>query len=331
MPADRPYDPTMSDDVPTGYSLRAASLEDASRITELVNEVSVEEIGIPWTSVEETRDDLTAPGRGADDDVLLVADDGALAGYLWLWADAEPFTEVAQFAYVRPALWGRGLNAWLLRLGEERALDKIHRPVPVPPIFLRVSRWATNEAAGRLFTSLGYRYARTFHEMRRELDAPVPAPQVPDRTAIRAFDPERDARAVYATLRDAFAGHWGGTFEPFDQWVHQHIEGVSSGFDSALWYVALDHNEVVGVVCCRASSPRSPDAAHVSTLGVRPEWQGRGIGRALLLTAFRELQHRGIAAVDLGVDSQNQTGATRLYEGVGMQTVRRAEWWEKEL
>jgi len=136
------YDPAMSIDVPAGYSLRHASLEDAPQITELVNEVSVAEIGIPWTSVEDTRDDLTAPGRTAGDDLLLVADDGALAGYLWLWADAEPLTEVVHFAYVRPALWGRGLNAYLLRLGEERGREKVLRSAPGSRVLLRVARWA---------------------------------------------------------------------------------------------------------------------------------------------------------------------------------------------
>jgi mycothiol synthase len=321
----------MSTAVPIGYSLRPASLEDAPQIAELVNEVSVAEIGIPWTSVEDTRDDLTAPGRTADDDVLLVADDGTLAGYLWLWADAEPFTEVVHLAYVRPALWGRGLNAYLLRLGEERGLEKVHRASPASPVLLRVARWAANDAAGLLFASLGYTYARTFHEMRMELDGPLPAPRIPDGIAMRTFDPERDAPAVHATLAEAFADHWGGTFDPFDQWVHQHIEGESSGFDPGLWFVALDRTEVVGAVCGRASTPRSEDAAHVNILGVRPAWRGRGIGRALLLAAFRELQRRGIPAVDLGVDSENETGATRLYVQVGMRAVRRAEWWEKEL
>ena len=321
----------MSIAAPLGYSLRTASLEDALQITELVNEVSVAEIGIPWTSVEDTRDDLTAPGRTADDDVLLVGDDGTLAGYLWLWADARPLTEVVHFAYVRPALWGRGLNASLLRLGEHRARETVRRAAPSSPVLLRVARWAAVDAAGRLFASLGYTYARTFHEMRMELDDPLPAPQIPDGIAMRTFNLKRDIRAVHATLEEAFASHWGGTFDPFDQWVHQHIEGESSGFDPSLWFVALDRDEVVGAVCCRASTPRSADAAHVNILGVRPAWRGRGIGRALLLAAFGELQHRGIAAVDLGVDSENQTGATRLYEQVGMQTVRRAEWWEKKL
>jgi mycothiol synthase len=109
------------------------------------------------------------------------------------------------------------------------------------------------------------------------------------------------------------------------------MEGESSAFDPDLWFVALKRNEVVGAVCCRASTPQSEDAAHINILGVRPAWRGRGIGRALLLAAFRELQSRGIAAVDLGVDSESRTGATHFYEQVGMEAVRRAEWWRKEL
>jgi mycothiol synthase len=324
----------MATDVPTGYSLRTASLEDAPAMAKLVNEVTVAEIGTPLTSAEEIRDDLTTPGRDEEDTVLLVAEDGALAGYVESWADAEPFTEIQQLSFVRPELWGRGFNAWLLRLGEERARDKVHHVAPGSPVFLRVSRWAANEAAGRLFSSLGYTYARTFHEMRMELDGPLAAPEIPDRIVIRTFDRERDARRVHAALTEAFADHWGPAMNappPFDRWVHEDIDGESSDLDAGLWFLALDGEEVVGAVCCRASTPKSVDAASVETLGVRPAWRGRGVGRALLLAAFGELQRRRIPAVELGVDSGNQTGATRLYEQVGMRAVRLAEFWEKEL
>jgi ribosomal protein S18 acetylase RimI-like enzyme len=170
--------------------------------------------------------------------------------------------------------------------------------------------------------------------MRMELDGPLAAPEIPEQIAIRTFDRERDARRVHAALTEAFADHWGRAFHtppPFEQWVHEDIEGESSDFDAALWFFALDGEEVVGAVCCRASTPKSADAASVETLGVRPAWRGRGVGRALLLAAFRELQRRRTPAVELGVDSGNQTGATRLYEQVGMRAVRVAEFWEKEL
>jgi mycothiol synthase len=324
----------VTDDVPSGYSLRIATLEDAPEMAGLVNEVNIAEIGTPLTSAEEIRDDLTTPDRDEEDTVLLFARDGSLSGYLESWADAEPFTEIQQMSFVRPALWGRGLNAWLLGLGEERARDRVHRAHPRSPIFLRVSRWAENEAAGRLFASLGYTYARTFYQMRMELDRPVAAPEIPEQITIRTFDGDRDAQDVHTALTEAFADHWGhalNTPAPFAQWVHERIEGESSGFDPGLWFLALDRDEVVGAVCCRASSHRSPDTASVDALGVRPAWRGRGIGRALLLAAFGQLHRRGIGAVDLGVDSENETGATRLYERVGMRAIRRSEFWQKEL
>jgi phosphinothricin acetyltransferase len=64
---------------------------------------------------------------------------------------------------------------------------------------------------------------------------------------------------------------------------------------------------------------------------IAPQAHRRGIGRALLLTAFDALRRRGIAAAELGVDSESPTGATRLYESVGMRTVRASEWWQKRL
>ena len=66
-------------------------------------------------------------------------------------------------------------------------------------------------------------------------------------------------------------------------------------------------------------------------LGVRRPWRGRGIGRALLLSAFVAVQARGGEAVELGVDAANPTGATRLYEDVGMHELHSFEVWEKSL
>jgi mycothiol synthase len=207
-------------------------------------------------------------------------------------------------------------------------VTKVRRAARASPALVSASRWAENEAAGKLFESLGYAHARTFYVMRMQLDGPIAETRIPDRISIRAFDRERDTNAVHATLMEAFGEHWGHA--SFDQWVHEHIEGESSAFDAGLWFVALDGDEVVGAVCCRSSTPRSPDAAYVDDLGVRSVWRRRGVGRALVLTALRELQRRGIPAVELGVDSETRA-ATRLYEGVGMRIVRRAEAWEKQL
>ena len=318
-------------DAPAGLSTRLASAADADDLADLINQVNVAEVGFPWTNADEIRDDLTSPGRDPENDVLLVADDGTTVGYLTMSVDPESPTEWHHFAFVRPSAWGHGLSTWLLQVGEGRARAAVGAAPGSGAATVRVSRWSTNQAAGSLFERLGYMRVRTFREMRIELvDLPA-APIVPDGIVIRPFIRDRDARPAHATLAEAFEDHWGQAFDPFDQWIHRFVDGEGSGFDPGLWFVALDGEEIVGAICCRERTPRSPDAASVDVLGVRRPWRGRGIGRALLLTAFVAVHIRGGEAVELGVDAANPSGATRLYEDVGMRELHSFEIWEKSL
>jgi mycothiol synthase len=322
---------SVADEVPEGFELRAASVEDAPAIAELMNEVTLAEIGIPWTTAEEVRDELTSPGRDpALADALLVGRGGALAGYLQFEVTTEPL-QIDMIAFVRPHLWGRGLNAWLLRLGEERARARVALEPVGERAVLSVARFADNEPAGRLFASLGYAYVRTFWMMRIELEGPPPAPRVPAGIVIGTFEPGRDEVRVHAALAEAFAGHWGNLFPQYEEWRHHDIEGEGSGFDPSLWFLATEGEEVVGAACCRASSPRSEGTAHVADLAVREPWRRRGVALALLHSAFGEFHRRGIPRAELGVDAESPTGATRLYERAGMHAEISWEFWEKEL
>jgi mycothiol synthase len=316
-------------DPATGFTSRPAVLADSDEIADLVNEVNVAEVGVPWITADEMRTLLTTPGHEPDDDVVLAAEDGALVGYLTMRRD-EPLTTISLLAFVRPALWGRGLSAQLLRVGEANARERVDRMRSPSPIHLQVARWAQNALAVPLFRALGYAYVRTFHEMRIDLGERADEPIVPDGIVIRTFEPDRDAEAVHGALSEAFRDHWGSGFEPFDVWKHGSIDDQAD-LDPTFWFLALDGDEVVGVACCRAMSTSSPDAANVDELGVRRAWRGRGIARALLLTAFAEARRRGIHAVELGVDSESPTGALRLYEGVGMRPIRSYERWEKPI
>ena len=73
------------------------------------------------------------------------------------------------------------------------------------------------------------------------------------------------------------------------------------------------------------------DWGWIGTLGVRPGWRRRGLGLALLQEGFRRFAERGETVAALGVDSENPTGATRLYERAGMRVLWRADVWRKEL
>jgi mycothiol synthase len=66
-------------------------------------------------------------------------------------------------------------------------------------------------------------------------------------------------------------------------------------------------------------------------LGVRRPWRRRGLGLALLRSAFGGFYRRGTRKVALAADSQSLTGATRPYERAGMHLERLYSVYRKEL
>jgi mycothiol synthase len=300
-------------------------------MTDLINETTRAEIGIPWTTLEETRAGLTEPDRDPERDVLLVDGAGAARGYLHTRSDDESASGVFNLIYVHPEWWGRGLGSYLVRLGEERVQTLLDRAPGGDRCRVQVARFTTVDAAARLFEALGYHIVRTFWEMHVELDREPPAYKDPDGITIRAVDPERDIRPVHDALADAFADHWGRVLPSFERWRHRAIEAEGADFDPGLWFVAVDGDQIVGAVTCRAEAGRDDASAEVDYVGVRGAWRRRGIALALLRAALRELHTRGIPRAHLGVDAENASGATELYERAGMRAAYSWDFWEKEL
>ena len=89
------------------------------------------------------------------------------------------------------------------------------------------------------------------------------------------------------------------------------------------------HEETV--VAATRNDPERSGGGWIGALGVRRAWRGQGLAKALLLHSFREFHRRGKRRVGLGVDSENPTGATKLYESVGMVVDTEQVVWEKVL
>ena len=94
---------------------------------------------------------------------------------------------------------------------------------------------------------------------------------------------------------------------------------MRSDDDKSLWFVVRDGERIAAYARCEAGRH---GGGFVGMIGIAEAWRRRGLGRALLLHAFREFWARGITRVTLGVDSENPTGATRLYESVRACTSR---------
>jgi ribosomal protein S18 acetylase RimI-like enzyme len=245
----------------------------------------------------------------------IIEQDGAPVGFA---VATERGDESAYWAAVRPEVSGLGLSSWLLTRAEQHAREAGFG-------FVRAGCVAENAAAVPLFRELGYREARHFFQMRIDFEGAPPAPSPPAGIELAPLRRE-EAREFHAALNDAFAAEWGWQAMPFEEWEKRRLDAPDT--DLSLWFVARDGGELAGVIRCET---RRDDGGWIGAVGVVEGWRRRGIGRALLLHAFGEFHRRGAPHAGLGVDVDNPTGATRLYEGVGMRVVREDVVYEKEL
>lgn len=302
----------MSSSLPEGFRVRPVSPGDAAAVNDLV--VTVDTAVQGWS--DSTQEELLDWWRLTDlqRDSWLVEDD-SLAAYAVLF----PHPDSADIdGFVHPDKTGRGLGSWLLRTGEQRVRDR----------GLTTSRtWclAPDAEARSLFERFGYAEVRRYYRMQIELDASTPSPEWPDGFRVTTFEPD-DARAFHATLDEAFAEEWNFVSMPFEQWVKHRIEAPDH--DPTLWFTVRHGNKIAAVL--RGDADRA-GAGWIGAVGVLQPWRKRGLGLALLQHAFAEFSRRGKHRVALGVDPQNPTGATRLYERAGMHVAYEAVAFEKEL
>ncbi len=303
----------MSSSPPEGFSVRRATAEDAPGINELI--VAADEAVQGWS--ESSEGELLDWWRIMDleRDSWIVHEDGMIAAY----AVAFPHGETLELdGYVHPARGGGGLGAWLVARGEERA-----RALGLP----KLHAWtlASDERAHRLFEQLGFREVRRFYRMLVELDEPPPAPEWPEGLCVDTFRLE-DAEAFHATLGEAFADEWNHVQLPFERWYELRVKAPD--FDPTLWFIVRDGDQIAAAL---RGDPDRSGAGFIGAIGVLKPWRKRGLGLALLRHAFGEFYRRGQPRLALGVDAENPTGATRLYERAGMHVAYEAITYGKEL
>jgi mycothiol synthase len=292
-------------------NVRRPALADVEAVVELVAAYDSSLGAPPDASVDDLREEWA--DIDLERDAWLFELDGRLAGYGCVFGQPE---KLSTDGYVHPALRGRGVGSAILRLSEERARE-------LGAAQIRNATLHADTGGRALFEARGYEFQRAFLRMSVDLDGEPPAPSVPDGLRLERFDPA-DARAVHAALEEAFAEHWGNVPETFDSWQARRLEKA----DPSLWLVVKDGDEIAAA---SANHWKRFGAGWVGALGVRPQWRRRGLAEALLRASFREFHRRGETRVALGVDSENPTGAVRLYERVGMRTVWRADVYGKDL
>jgi len=243
---------------------------------------------------------------------VLVAD-GAVVGYVDIWIE-PPAMDVDAAA---PGRWDE-VYTWAEERARVQGLERVR------------TFFVEGHELERLVAARDYRAIRASYTMEIELDdAPPAAPAPGGGIEIRAYRPGVDEQATYEAQEESFEDHWDHHSQSIETWREFSIK--QANFDSSLWFLAWDGDEVAGFALTFPERSGDPGYGWVGVLGVRRPWRRCGLGEALLRHSFRALHGRGRRRVRLSVDAASPTGATRLYERAGMRVIRQSNVWELTL
>jgi len=307
--------------LPNGYELLAPTWDDLEPAAEVLAADDLDDAGQVVLDTGFLHGQWERPGFDLTTDAWVVVDGaGTTAGYGQVTRDGDDVVD--SWGVVHPAHRGRGIGAALLARIEARAIEMM---AGVHGARVRQSVNAGDQAAAAMLRSRGLRLVRHFWHMSIELPADVVAGPAPSGIAITSLRSQDDLRPVHVVLDEAFVDHWDHQSGPFEDWAQDRAQG--SDYEPALWRLAWEDRRLVGALTAAVRG----DQAWVMELGVCRAARGRGIGAALLQGAFEAFAARGVPSVVLVVDAANATGATALYERVGMRVVKRFDIWERAL
>jgi ribosomal protein S18 acetylase RimI-like enzyme len=264
-------------------------------------------------------------------DMLFVEVDGQVVGYnrgASLREENGPW--IYHWAGVLKPEWrGRGLGTAALNYMEAHHRALAAAGAAAGERYFQAEAAKTETGREALLAGAGYDVARVERMMAQPLAGPGVEPVVvspmPEGVEVRPVPPEL-YRAVWEADAEAFRDHWGyvpPTEADYERWLS------SPRFNAALWKVAFDQasGQVAGMVLNFINQNENEDynrnRGYTEGISVRRPWRRRGLARALLTRSLQMFQEMGMAEAALGVDSQNLSGAFRLYESVGFRETQR--------
>jgi mycothiol synthase len=243
-------------------------------------------------------------------------------GWLLAYALFAPPSTVLTFQ-VHPQAHGRGLESQILAWAVEQMQAQARRSGRTFSLWCRchdseTQRRTILEEAG--FRPLAARDLR----LARSLDTPLPEADLPPGFVLRH-------------------GVYGEDLEQYQELHRAVFDGISMGLDyhqspayePALDLIAVDAAGRFAAFClCEltevADSRGEYTAGEISVIGTRPTYQGRGLGRVLLLTGMHLLKARGATSVFLETELA-ETSALRLFTSVGFHRLSAWQWMTKEI
>ena len=156
-----------------------------------------------------------------------------------------------------------------------------------------------------------------------ELDRPAPAPKLPAGFVIRDMSGDLDAAAVESRVNVHRAAFHPSKFTA----AKYAVTRSSPTFRSDLDLVVVAPNGDFAAYCTLWFEPENRVALY-EPVGCHPDYQRRGLGRAVLHEGLRRLRELGAVRAHVGSWMEDSAGAM-LYGAVGFQLIDRFYDWRK--
>lgn len=306
---------------------RPLTLDDADAFIRLHEAARVADGGGEVTTEEVARRELSDPNCPvASNTLALSLLDGWLAATIMVHARLHGIASRRVFVWgvTHPAHRGQGIGTAILAWAVARA-DEILAEQPADLVrVVEAFKEVRLVDAVALHEAVGFRPARWYFDMRRDLREPLP--DMPDLGGLR-IEPYVAAMAEPVRLihNEAFADHWGSEPLPPEIWGRDFVGDPF--FRGDLSFVVLDGEEIAGYAVNYVSEAdweaTGVREGWVGQLGVRRTWRKRGLATALLVRSMEAFRAADLEAATLGVDAENPTGALGVYERVGFRPIRR--------
>jgi mycothiol synthase len=320
-----------------GLTWRPIGEPDLPAWHELVRAVEDADAAAERHTVEELRDELVgASWKDPASDSLLGVDSGGVPrafGHVEVRPGDERTVRAFCWGGVHPQWRGRGIGRRVLDWQEARGRQKLAAAARGVPGRLLVHAEEGREDVRRLVETAGFAAVRWYVDMSR----PLPGPPIPEATLdaglrIAPFDSGL-SEAVRSAHNESFAEHWGSEPRSPEDW--QRLTVGHRSFRPDWTFVVLAGDEVAGYTLASAYEQDWPAQGYTSgwtdLLGVRPAWRRRGLAPALLAASMRAFADAGMERADIGVDSENASGAMGLYTRLGYVPVRRTVAYAKDV
>ncbi|HEX2980712.1 MAG TPA: GNAT family N-acetyltransferase, partial [Anaerolineaceae bacterium] len=310
--------------------------EDYPKMIAVINAAKVAD-GVERTeTVEDMRRNYTHltncdPWR----DLLFAEVNGELVAYsrvFWLdVSDGSGTRLYTSFGFVKPEWRRKGLGRAMLRENERRLREiAAGHPVSGPRLYESFGK-DTEVENHRMLLSEGYQEVRHGYIMVRPDLENIPEPVLPAGLEVRPVRPDQ-VRQVWEASQDAFKDHWSyirESEEEYQRWLED------PSFDPSLWRVAWDGDQVAGMVLSFIEAQQNEEYGQkrgwTENICVLRPYRKQGLARALILLSLQAIKERGMTEAALGVDTQNTSGALRLYESVGFRPIECHTTYRKSL